>query len=321
MKCVVTGSAGFVGHSLCLKLLDQGFEVLGIDNFNPYYDVELKKDRLSNILNHSNSDNFEFLEFDLNNKKLLEDSISAFHPEVICHLAAQAGVRHSLQFPLTYIECNIKATINVLEVAKKYGIKDIVFASTSSVYGSNLNLPYKEKEDSNAPLSVYAASKRSCELLCSTYNHLYGIRFRILRFFTVYGPWGRPDMSPFIFANSIFERKPIKLFNKGKMSRDFTYIDDIVDGFILAINKPLDFEIFNLGRGSPEALENYLNEFEKSIGISAKIDYVEIQAGDMVETWADISKAKKLLGYIPKIKIKEGVNNYIEWFKDYYDYS
>jgi len=321
MKCVVTGSAGFFGHDLCLKLLDEGFEVLGIDNFNPYYDIELKKDRLSNLLNHSNNNNFKFLEFDLNNRKLLEDSISAFHPNVICHLAAQAGVRHSLQFPLSYIENNIKATINILEVARENGIKDIVFASTSSVYGSSDVLPFVEEDNTNKPLSIYAASKLSCELLCHTYNSLYGIRFRIMRFFTVYGPWGRPDMSPYIFANNIVNKRPINVYNKGEMMRDFTYIDDIVSGFYKAINKKLNFEIINLGCGSPINLESYINEFEVSLNIKCEKRYLDLQPGEMIDTWADISKAKKLLGYIPEIKIKEGVNNYIEWFKDYYNYS
>ena len=254
----------------------------------------------------------------MKNQESINSLIKDYKPDVICHVAAQPGVRYSLKFPKSYIDNNIQATLNVLESAKNNGVKDIVFASTSSVYGSNNEIPFKENARIDTPISVYAATKRSCELLCYTYHHLYGMRFRILRFFTVYGPWGRPDMSPFIFANNIVNKYPIEVYNKGEMMRDFTYIDDIVDGFLEAIKKPFDFEIFNLGSGNPIKLMDYINLIEKNLGVETEKVFLDIQPGDMKDTWADISKAKKLLEYEPKFSIDQGLFNFVEWFKKYY---
>ena len=316
-KYLITGVAGFIGYSIAKRLINEGCSQLSLDNFEPYYDVELKKARISDLLS-LNKDKFKFLKVDLKNAALVNAVIKDYKPDVICHVAAQAGVRHSLKFPTSYTDNNVQATLNILEAAKKHKVKDIVFASTSSVYGLNSEVPFQEDANIDSPLSVYAATKRACELLCYTYHHLYGIRFRILRFFTVYGPWGRPDMSPVLFANSIINQTPIKVYNQGKMMRDFTYIDDIVDGFIEAIKRPMDFEIINLGCGNPINLLDYITLIEKSLGKETEKILTDIQPGEMKDTWADISKAQKLLDYKPKVLIEEGIDNFTQWFKEYY---
>ena len=245
--------------------------------------------------------------------------ITKYRPDTICHLAAQAGVRYSLKYPHSYVDNNISATINLLESARKNSVTDIIFASTSSVYGLSKDMPFSEEAPIDTPISTYSTTKRTCELLCHTYNNLYGIRFRILRFFTVYGPWGRPDMALFLFTKAILEGKSIDVFNHGRMQRDFTFVDDIVDGFILAIKSQFDFEIFNLGCGDPIELMHFIQILEKELGIEANKNMHPIQLGDVPATWADISKAGKMLGYKPKISVHEGINHFVSWYRGYYN--
>ena len=321
-KCIlVTGSAGFIGNNLSMKLIGKCKSLICIDNMNPYYDPELKKSRkkrLDTKANLSNVANYHFLELDLKDQNKVNEVIKKYKPDIICHLAAQAGVRYSLDYPHAYVEDNITVTVNILEAAKENSIKDVIFASTSSVYGLNEDVPFNENISIDSTISTYAATKRSCELLCHTYNYLYDIRFRILRFFTVYGPWGRPDMALFLFTKSILNDEPIKVFNSGKMRRDFTYVDDITDGFLLAIQTPLDYEIINLGGGEPVELIDFIEMIEKRLGKKAKKELLPLQPGDVPMTSADISKARKLLGYNPQTRVKEGVNNFIDWYLNYY---
>ena len=261
--CVVTGAVGFIGFNLCKRLISEGTPIIALDNINEYYDPELKKARLRELkksasaVNSPNS-SFVFELVDLRDLKSLEIVFKKYKINKICHLAAQAGVRYSLDFPEEYVSNNILATLNLLKMSKSYSVNDIIFASTSSVYGLSENIPFNENEPIDSTITAYSATKRACELLLRSYNHLFSIRVRILRFFTVYGPWGRPDMALFLFTKAILKGEPIEVYNHGNMSRDFTYIDDIVDGFIRAINTPLDFEIINLGSGRRVELMKYI---------------------------------------------------------------
>ena len=321
-RILVTGAAGFIGSHFANKILSNKKSVLCIDNFNPYYDVSLKKYRKSKLEKYAsvlNSDKFFFEEIDLRDKESTLRLVANFRPDSICHFAAQAGVRYSLENPNSYIDNNVLATTNLLEASRLYGVKDIIFASTSSVYGLNTDMPFTEESPIDTTISTYSTTKRACELLCHTYHHLYDIRFRILRFFTVYGPWGRPDMALFKFTKSILDNEPIMVYNNGRMQRDFTYVDDIVDGFVLALEKQLDFEIINLGCGDPIDLMDFIKIIEYNLNIKSIKQNLPMQPGDVKSTWADISKAKHLLGYVPKIKIDEGIPLFIEWYKKYYD--
>ena len=323
-RYLITGSAGFIGSSLVRRLLSEDNSILGVDNINHYYSQELKKDRLNDLSLHSKklkltSNHYQFKELDLKDQASLDKIIEEFKPTCICHFAAQPGVRFSIDNPRDSVLDNILPTLNLLESAKKFGIRDFIFSSSSSVYGKNTQIPFQEDSSINKQISVYASSKAACESLCHTYHSLSGIRIRILRFFTVYGPWGRPDMSYFLFTKSFFEGGVINIFNKGDMFRDFTYIDDIIDGFVSAIKEPLDFEVINLGCGNPVKLEDFIKTLEEIIGLEVKKNNLPMQPGDVYKTWADITKAKRLLNYEPKTSINEGLLNFVEWYKSYYN--
>ena len=316
MKILVTGSSGFIGFHTCLLLLQNKHYVIGIDNLNDYYDLNLKKSRLK-ILKKFN--NFKFLKKDIENKNIVK-KFKANEIDIIINLAAQAGVRHSLKDPYSYINSNVLGHVNMLELAKKVRAKKFIYASSSSVYGSNKTLPFSTKQRVDNPVSIYAASKKSGELISESYAHLFGIQCIGLRFFTVYGPWGRPDMATFIFTKKIFEGKEIEVFNNGKMKRDFTFINDIIDGIMGAVklNKKFEHRIYNLGNNNPEDLSNFINLIEETIGIKAKKRLLPIQPGDVKETFAEISESTKDLNFKPKVNIKEGIPRFVEWYKSYY---
>jgi len=317
MKYLITGCAGFIGFHLSKKLLQQGNEVIGIDNLNDYYNPKLKKDRLNILKQYGN---FSFSQTDITDYQELERVFKEYSPEKICHLAAQAGVRYSLTHPFVYEKTNMLGFLNILELMRKYKIKDLVYASSSSVYGGIKDIPFREDMNINKPISLYAATKAANELYAYVYRHLYGINAIGLRFFTVYGPWGRPDMALFLFTKAILENKPIKVFNYGKMKRDFTYIDDIVNGITSSLDKvsELGYEIFNLGCSNQVELISFIKAIEEELGKKAKKNMLPLQPGDVPETYADVSKAKELLNYQPKVKIKEGVKKFIKWYKEYY---
>jgi UDP-glucuronate 4-epimerase len=316
MKILVTGSSGFIGFHTCLLLLQNKHYVIGIDNLNDYYDLNLKKSRLR-ILKKFN--NFKFLKKDIENKNIVK-KFKVNEIDVIINLAAQAGVRHSLKDPYSYINSNVLGHVNMLELAKKVRAKKFIYASSSSVYGGNKTLPFSIKQRVDNPVSIYAASKKSGELISESYAHLFGIQCIGLRFFTVYGPWGRPDMATFIFTKKIFEGKEIEVFNNGKMKRDFTFINDIVEGIMGAVklNKKFEHRIYNLGNNNPEDLSNFINLIEETIGIKAKKRLLPIQPGDVKETFAEISESTKDLNFKPKVNIKEGIPKFVEWYKSYY---
>ena len=316
MKILVTGSSGFIGFHTCLLLLQNKHYVIGIDNLNDYYDLNLKKSRLR-ILKKFN--NFKFLKKDIENKNIVK-KFKANEIDVIINLAAQAGVRHSLKDPYSYINSNVLGHVNMLELAKKVRAKKFIYASSSSVYGGNKTLPFSIRQRVDNPVSIYAASKKSGELISESYAHLFGIQCIGLRFFTVYGPWGRPDMATFIFTKKIFEGKEIEVFNNGKMKRDFTFINDIIDGIMGAVklNKKFEHRIYNLGNNNPEDLSDFINLIEETIGIKAKKKLLPIQPGDVKETFAEISESTKDLNFKPKVNIKEGIPKFVEWYKSYY---
>jgi UDP-glucuronate 4-epimerase len=316
MKILVTGSSGFIGFHTCLLLLQNKHYVIGIDNLNDYYDLNLKKSRLR-ILKKFN--NFKFLKKDIENKNIVK-KFKVNEIDVIINLAAQAGVRHSLKDPYSYINSNVLGHVNMLELAKKVRAKKFIYASSSSVYGGNKTLPFSIKQRVDNPVSIYAASKKSGELISESYAHLFGIQCIGLRFFTVYGPWGRPDMATFIFTKKIFEGKEIDVFNDGKMKRDFTFINDIIDGIMGAVklNKKFEHRIYNLGNNNPEDLSNFINLIEETIGIKAKKRLLPIQPGDVKETFAEISESTRDLNFKPKVNIKEGIPKFVEWYKSYY---
>ncbi|MFO7711087.1 MAG: SDR family NAD(P)-dependent oxidoreductase [Candidatus Woesearchaeota archaeon] len=315
MKIAITGAAGFIGSSVAKELIERGDTVIGIDNLNDYYDPELKKARLES-LEHKN---FHFYQEDITDYDALREIASNHKIDKILHLAAQAGVRYSIENPFSYQENNNKGTLNLLEICRHYNIPNFIFASSSSVYGGNKELPFSEDQDVSHPVSLYAATKKNGELMCYTYHHLYNINCRCLRFFTVYGPWGRPDMALFKFTRSILENKPIDVYNYGKMKRDFTFIKDIVQGVIAAIDNDYQYEIFNLARGEVVELMDYIKSLEEALGKKAQMNLMEIQPGDVPHTEADISKAQKMLAYAPKTSVKEGVQKFVEWYKEYYE--
>lgn len=315
LKILVTGSAGFIGFHTAKKLLDRGDYVIGIDNFNNYYDPNLKEDRNKILKKYKN---FKLYRIDFSDIKKLEKVFKKEKIDKICHLGAQAGVRYSLKQPEAYIKSNIVGMANILEMARKYKVKDFIFASSSSVYGNNKKVPFSEKDNVDKPISLYAATKKANELMAYTYHHLYGLNCTGLRFFTVYGPWGRPDMALFKFTRLIAQNKLIEIYNKGKHSRDFTYIDDIVDGVISALNKAYPYEIINLGNNSPTNLLYFIKLIEKELGKKAKRKILPIQLGDVEKTSASITKAKKLLKFNPSIKIEKGIKRFINWYKEQY---
>ena len=315
MNILVTGAAGFIGFHTCLSLQTK-HTIYGLDNLNDYYDVNLKKSRLKLLKKYKN---FKFLKTDIQNKNLY-NKFKRIKLDVIINLAAQAGVRHSLKDPFSYIDSNILGQINLLEFAKKIKIKKFIYASSSSVYGGNEKMPFSVKHRVDKPISLYAASKKSTELLAECYSHLFKIKCIGLRFFTVYGPWGRPDMATFIFTKKILENKKINIFNYGNMKRDFTYIDDIVKGIKGAVNLKGDYKhkIYNLGNNKPEDLKRFISIIEKNLKVKAKRNLLPIQPGDVAKTSANIDESKRELNFNPKTSIDEGVPKFIEWYKQYY---
>ena len=315
MNIILTGAAGFIGFHTTLALLKKKINVYGIDDLNPYYDVRLKKDRLAILKKY---ENFHFLK-----KKIEDKRIHSFFKnkdiDVIINLAAQAGVRHSLKNPYVYVESNVLGQVNMLELAKNVEAKKFIYASSSSVYGGNKKMPFSVSQRVDNPISLYAATKKSSELLAECYSHLFDIKCIGLRFFTVYGPWGRPDMATFIFTKNILEGKTIKIFNYGKMERDFTYIDDIVQGILGALKKNIsNHKVYNLGNSNPEVLLEFVELIEKTLNKKAQKKLLPIQPGDVSKTFADISESKKDLKFSPKIKISEGIPKFVSWYKDYY---
>lgn len=313
MKIIVTGAAGFIGSHLSQVLMSLGHHVLGIDSMNDYYSPKLKELRLSSIENHSN---FTFKKVDLSVKDDTLKVFEEFSPEVVVNLAAQAGVRYSIEAPHSYTQNNIEAFLNVLEGCRHYGAARLVYASSSSVYGGNKEIPFSENHQVDLPISLYAATKKANELMAHTYSHLYKFETVGLRFFTVYGPMGRPDMALWLFTDAILNNRAINVFNNGKMRRDFTYVDDIVSGVVGAITKPLEdrYSVFNLGNHQTEGLEDMIGYLEASLGKNAIKNYLPMQPGDVAETYADISSAQKVLGYEPKTGIQVGIPNFVDWY-------
>ncbi|WP_250433636.1 NAD-dependent epimerase [Hanstruepera flava] len=341
MKILVTGAAGFIGFHLCEKLLQENHEVVGLDNINDYYEVSLKYDRLKELgilqtdaqlfdklATSSRYKNFSFLRMNLEDRENLSELFESQGFDVVCNLAAQAGVRYSLENPYTYVDSNVVGFLNVLECCRHNNIKHLLYASSSSVYGENEKTPFSVFDNVDYPISLYAATKKSNELMAYTYSHLFNIPTTGLRFFTVYGPWGRPDMALFLFTRAIDKGEPIKVFNQGNMSRDFTYIDDIINGIKIVLNNPPElkdkedkhapYRLSNIGNGSPESLMDFINAIEKGLGKKAKKELLPMQPGDVPQTWADISELEKL-GYKSSIKIKDGIPKFIEWYKSYYN--
>ncbi len=312
---LVTGAAGFIGFHLCKRLLELGYIVVGLDNLNPYYDVSLKKARLKLLIENPD---FHFYKQDIQDHKALIETFNKHRISIICNLAAQAGVRHSLKDPFSYEKSNLKGFLNLLEMAKNYDIENFVYASSSSVYGGNKKRPFSEKDRVDQPLSLYGATKRANELMAYAYHHLYGIPCTGLRYFTVYGPWGRPDMALFLFTKAILNNKPINVFNYGRMKRDFTYIDDVIDGTVSAINRVFDYEIFNIGNANTVELFEFIKIIEQELGMEARKVMMPLQAGDVLETSADIEHSKEKLGYNPKTPLKEGIRRFIQWYREYY---
>ncbi len=331
MKILITGAAGFIGFHTVQRFINEGYEILGADNINDYYDTNLKYDRLkasgidklkikhNAIIKSERWSNYSFIKIDIEEKENVFKIFKEEAFDMIIHLAAQAGVRYSIQHPDSYIKSNIVGFFNILEACRHFSVNNLLYASSSSVYGlSNQKLGIDDKVDS--PISLYAATKKSNELMAHVYSHLYGITTTGLRFFTVYGPWGRPDMAPFIFADAIFNNKTIKVFNHGKMKRDFTFIDDIVEG-IFAISKTKlkkQYNIFNIGNNSPVNLLDFISCLEKEIGKKANTEMRDIQPGDVVSTWADTKELVACTGYQPKTSIDEGVKQLLIWYKNYY---
>ena len=324
---LITGAAGFIGFHTALRLLQAGRKVVGVDNLNDYYDVELKKSRLTQLENFTD---FAFVKADISDKAAMESTWQEQGPfKEVIHLAAQAGVRYSLENPYSYITSNCMGHVTIMEMCRHTeGFKHLVYASSSSVYGGNKKVPFSVDDAVESPISLYAATKRSDELMSHCYSHLYKIPQTGLRFFTVYGPWGRPDMALFIFTKNILAGKPIPVFNNGEMKRDFTYVDDIVSGILSVLERPpepqdtnnhVPHRVFNLGNNRTEDLMDFIHLIEEELGKKADIEFKPMQAGDVKETFADIDKSVELLGYNPQITINEGVPRFIAWYKDYYN--
>ncbi len=349
MRVLITGTAGFIGFHLANRLASAGHEVLGIDSINDYYDVKLKIDRLKfsgfdlkdesfneEHLVSKKFDSYRFSKIKLEEKDKLLNLFEYFKPEIVVNLAAQAGVRYSLTNPEAYIDSNITGFLNILECCRRYPVKHLLYASSSSVYGLNKNMPFSVKSNVDHPVSLYAASKKSNELMAHTYSHLFKVPSTGLRFFTVYGPWGRPDMALFLFTKAILEGKPIRVFNHGKMERDFTYIDDIVSGIEkILLNPPVEdkgwnpldpdpssssapYRIYNIGNNNPVPLLDFIQAIEKKTGKEAIMQMEDIQPGDVVKTWADVQSLIDHYDYKPKTKVEEGIQHFVSWYRNYY---
>ena len=314
MKILVTGGAGFIGSAVSKALMDRKDKVVIIDNFNDYYPPKLKEDRIKKFLKGYK---FKLYRGDIRDRELLEKIFKKEKIDKIVHLAAMAGVRNSFKNPALYADVNIMGSINLLDLSVRYKIKNFIFASSSSVYGINKKIPFSESDNVDAPISPYAATKKADELISHTYHHIYGLNVTPLRFFTVYGPWGRPDMALFLFVKNTLENKPIEVYNYGKMSRNFTYIDDIVSGVLTALDKCKGFDVMNIGGGKEEKLLHFIEVVEKNLGKKAKKKLMPLQPGDIPSTVADIRKLKKL-GWAPKFTVEEGIKNFVDWYKDYF---
>lgn len=314
-KIVVTGGAGFIGNHLALELIRCGDWPIIIDNFNDYYDPALKEARIKRLPN----DKYSLFRCDICDYKVMEGIFDHLKPDIVCHLAAQAGVRYSITNPMVYEHSNMLGTLNILELCRHKKIKRLVFASSSSVYGKNRELPFSENQSVDNPISLYAATKKANELYAHTYHHLYNIEMAGLRFFTVYGPWGRPDMAAYLFADAIKKGRPIDVYNYGKMRRDFTYIDDIVSGIMAAFTKeiPQGYQIFNLGNNKSVELLYFIELIESFMNKKSEKNLMPIQPGDVPETYADIEKARSILGFSPVTSIEKGLESFIKWFKEY----
>ncbi len=311
---LVTGAAGFIGFHVCRRLLAEGNDVLGVDNVNDYYDPSLKEARLKQLEAYKG---FHFQRMDICDYEGLVSLVKKYPVSKICHLAAQAGVRYSITNPFAYQKANNEGFLSIIEIARHAEVKNFVYASSSSVYGGNTKLPFSEADRVDSPISLYAATKRSNELTAHCYSHLYGVPCSGLRFFTVYGPWGRPDMALFVFTKAIIEGRPIDVFNEGRMKRNFTYVDDIVDGVLLALAHPVPYEVYNIGNSRAENLMDFIAAIEKKVGKKAVVRLKPMQPGDVPATVADIEKLSRL-GYCPKTNINEGIENFVEWYRQYY---
>ena len=352
MKILVTGTAGFIGFYVAKKLLQRGDEVVGLDNINDYYDVNLKYGRLKELgilkedikknnskLNITHSKLFpkhKFYKIDLADKEAMKELFKIEKFDAVCHLAAQAGVRYSLENPYAYVQSNMVGFLNILEGCRQHNIKNLCYASSSSVYGLNKSQPFKTTDKTEHQVSLYAATKKSNEMMAHTYAHLYGIQTTGLRFFTVYGPWGRPDMAPMLFTDAILNNRPIKVFNNGNMSRDFTYIDDIVDGVIKVIDNPAKpnenwdaynpdisssiapYKLYNIGNNAPISLMEFIQTLENELGKEAKKNFMPMQDGDVQSTYADVSGLMEDFGYKPNTKLKDGIKEFVKWYREFY---
>ena len=314
MKVLVTGVAGFIGMHCAQRLLERGDEVIGIDNLSSYYSVKLKKDRLARLKHRR----FRFHKLDIANGKALAALFRKTKPGAVLHLAAQAGVRYSLENPGAYIQANVVGFANLLECCRQYPPANLVYASSSSVYGSNTRLPWSESHNVDNPVSLYAATKKSNELMAHVYSHVFGLHTTGLRFFTVYGPWGRPDMSPMIFATAITQGKPIPVFNRGEMERDFTYVDDIAEGTLRVLDKPTRYAIYNIGNHQPVRLLDYIAAMERALGKKAKLALKPMQPGDVKATYADTTALREAVGFAPSTPLDEGLARFAEWYKSYH---
>ena len=339
MTILVTGAAGFIGFHITKRLLREGFEVVGMDNLSPYYDLRLKKARLKELEDFSKKQSVKFFFFkdDLENKNFLTELFRKYKFNKVVNLAAQAGVRYSIENPSSYINSNIVGFANLLEVCRRNNIENLIYASSSSVYGGNKRLPFSEEHNVDHPVSLYAASKKANELMAHSYSHLYGIPTTGLRFFTVYGPWGRPDMALFLFTKSILKGEPIQIFNKGEMIRDFTFIDDITESLFRVINKEANsdsnfdylqpspssswapYKIFNIGNSNPINLMDFISTIEEIIGRKAKKEFLDMQPGDVASTSADTELLENWIGFKPRTSVKEGIKKFIDWYTDFYD--
>ncbi len=347
-KILVTGTAGFIGFHLAQRLIERGDEVIGLDCINDYYDINLKYSRLhitgiekneisyGKFVQSTKFNNYRFIQLKLEDRDSILKLFTEQKFDKVCNLAAQAGVRYSIQNPFTYIDSNINGFLNILEGCRHNNVRHLVYASSSSVYGLNENMPFSTFHNVDHPISLYAASKKSNELMAHTYSYLYGMPTTGLRFFTVYGPWGRPDMALFIFAKAITEGKPIDVFNNGNMQRDFTYVDDIVEGIIRVIDNPANkddkwsgqkpnpstsvapYKIYNIGNSSPVKLLDFIEAIESALGKKAIKNFLPLQAGDVPATWADVDDLVENLGYKPQTTIQYGINRFIEWYKNFY---
>lgn len=347
-KILVTGTAGFIGFHLAQKLIDRGDEIIGLDSINDYYDVNLKYDRLketgikrelidyNRIVKSEKYPNYSFVKLNLEDRENILALFAKERFERVCNLAAQAGVRYSIENPFTYIDSNILGFINILEGCRQNRVKHLAYASSSSVYGLNESMPFATHDNIDHPISLYAASKKSNELMAHTYSYLFGLPTTGLRFFTVYGPWGRPDMALFLFTKAMLEGKPIDVFNNGNMQRDFTYIDDIVEGVIRVIdNEPkgkpdwngkipdpscsiAPYKVYNIGNSSPVKLMDFIEAIEQSLGLKAEKNFLPLQAGDVPATWANVDDLVEDLGYKPETKVQKGIKSFVEWYRTYY---